>query len=185
MTLGWIKGLCMPRQLLSHLICNIFRRSQPSLLQLCSVHANTIHSTFKFTYGSIHTVLTVHRLISGIYIQKLAIYIKGWERVYCCTGMTSHECHLYCWQALSASLSLSECRWAQPLGLWPTAWPFGWGEINQAINCLQRAIIHPASWLARASHLQHLSSHLHDVAMLYVSGGFRIKHLQTSPQQAY
>lgn len=27
-----------------------------------------------------------------------------------------------------------ECRWAQPLGLHLTAWPFGWGEINQTIN---------------------------------------------------
>lgn len=87
--------------------------------------------------------------------------------------------------SLSVSLSLTECRWAQPLGLWPTAWPFGWGEINQAINCLQRAIIHPASLLARAPHLQHLSSHLHDVAMLYVSDGFKFKHPQTSTQQAF
>lgn len=157
-TLDWIKGLCMSRQLLSHLICNIFRRCQPSLL-----HASSIHFTLKFTYGSIHTLLTVGW--SLVFIFKSLQFIVQAEREYSCTCMTSCECHLYCWQALWASLSLTECRWAQPLGLWPTAWPFGWGEINQAINCLQRAIIHPASRLARASHLQHLFSHLHDVAM--------------------
>lgn len=87
--------------------------------------------------------------------------------------------------SLSVSLSRTECRWAQPLGLWPTAWPFGWGEINQTVNCFQRAIIHPASLLARAPCLLHLSSHLHDVAVLYVSDRFKFEHPQTSTQWAF
>lgn len=165
----------MSSVLLAHLICNNFRGTQPSPL-----HVSTFHSTLKFTHRSMHTWLTVHRLISGIYIQKLAIYSRGWETtavpaqpassVICIAGR------------LSEHLSFTECQWAQPLGLWPTTWPFGWGEINQAINCLQRAIIHPASLLARAPHLLDLSSHLPDVAMIYVSDGFNFKHPQTSTQ---
>lgn len=109
LTLIWMRGLCVSSVLLAHLICNNFRRTWPSPL-----HASTFLSALKFTHRSMHTWLTVHRLISGIYIQKLAIYSRGWES----TAVPAQPASSVICIAGRPSERLSLSPNANELGLW-------------------------------------------------------------------